>query len=236
MMRLRRLLPLAGLLLAASAIAGVAQPHFGRAADTTPQSKTITVTGNGTVTVVPDRASFGFSAETRADTAKNALARNADLANAIVAALKSAGIAAADIQTQQVSLSPQTNQDGTQVVGYTASTSVSVQTTIAKAGAIVDAAVGAGANGVSGPSLSRSDQDAQYRDALKQAVADAKEKAQALATAGGLSLGGVRTMVEGSNSMPIPFAVGKTADAAGVAIEPGTQEIDASVTVTYDAS
>src|SRR4051794_13483937 len=131
MMRLRWLLPLAGLLLAASAIAGVAQPRFGRAADT--QAKTITVTGNGKVTVAPDRASFGFSVETRADTAKNALARNADLANAIVAALKSAGVAPADLQTQQVSLNPQTNQDGTQVVGYTASTTVSAETTIAKA-------------------------------------------------------------------------------------------------------
>jgi uncharacterized protein len=235
MMRLRWILLLAALLLAASAIAGIAQPHFGRAADTTPPPKTITVTGNGKVTAVPDRASFGFSVDTRADTAKAALAKNADLAAAIVAALKSAGVAPADLQTQQVSLSPQTNQDGTQVVGYTASTTVSVNTTIPKAGAIVDAAVGAGANGVSGPSLSVSDQDAQYRDALKNAVADAKQKAQALASAAGLALGGVRTMVEGANATPIPFAAAKSADAAGVAIEPGTQEIDASVTVTYDA-
>lgn len=233
MMRLRWLLPLAALLLAASAIAGVAQPRLGRAADTNP--RTITVTGNGKVTVVPDRASFGFSVETRADTARAALARNADLAAAVVAALKGAGVSSDDLQTQQVSLSPQTNQDGTQVVGYTASTTVSVQTTIARAGAVVDAAVGAGANGVSGPSLSRSDQDAQYRDALKLAVADAKLKAEALATAGGLTLGGIRTMAEGANATPIPFAVGKAADASGVAIEPGTQEIDASVTVTYDA-
>jgi hypothetical protein len=235
MIRLRWLLPLAALLLAASAIAGVAQPHLGRAADTTP-ARAITVTGNGKVTVVPDQASFGFSADTRADTAKTALARNADLAATVVAALKAAGVASADIQTQQVMLSPQTNDDGTQVVGYTASTTVSVDTTIAKAGAIVDAAVGAGATGVSGPSLSRSDQDAQYRDALKQAVADAKQKAEALASAGGLTLGGVRAMVEGSGVTPIPFAAAKAADAASVPIEPGTQEIDATVTVTYDAS
>jgi uncharacterized protein YggE len=235
MRRLRWLLPLAALLLAASAIAGVAQPHLGRAADTTPAPRTITVTGNGKVTVVPDRAAFGFSAQTRADTAQAALAKNAALANAIVAALENAGIAAADIQTQQVSLDPQLNQSGTDVIGYNASTTVSVQTTIAKAGAIVDAAVGAGANGVSGPSLSRSDQDAQYREALKQAVADAKDKAQALAAAGGLNLGAVRAIVEGSGVVPVPLAMGKAADSAGVAIEPGTQDIDATVTVTYDA-
>ena len=233
MMRLRWLLSLAALLLAASAIAGVAQPRLGRAADA--QDKTVTVTGTGKVTVVPDQASFGFSVDTRADAARDALARNATLAAAVVAALKSAGVAADDIQTQQVSLSPQTNEDGTQVVGYTASTTVSVDTTIAKAGAVVDAAVGAGANGVSGPSLSRSDADAQYREALKRAVADAKEKAQALASAGGLTLGGVRTIVEGSGVTPMPMAAAKSDLSSGVAIEPGTQEIDATVTVTYDA-
>ena len=148
---------------------------------TPPTTKTITVTGNGSVTTVPDRAGFDFTVETQAATAKAALAQNADAAAAVIAALKNAGIDAADIQTSQVSLSPQTNQDGTEIVGYAASTTVSVKTTIAKAGSLVDAAVGAGADGVSGPNLSLSDQDAQYRAALKNAVADAHAKAQALA-------------------------------------------------------
>ena len=78
-------------------------------------------------------------------------------------------------------------QDGTTIIGYAASTTISAKTTIAKAGAVVDAAVEAGANGVSGPSLSRSDEDALYRDALKNAVADAKDKAEALAAAAGLT-------------------------------------------------
>ena len=100
----------------------------------------------------------------------------------------------------------------------------------------VDAAVNAGANGVSGPSLSRSDSDALYRDALKHAVADADEKAKALAAASGLTLGGVHVIVEGAQSSPpIPFAT-KDAAASATPIEPGTQEIGASVTVTYDAS
>ena len=149
--------------------------------------------------------------------------------------MKNAGVAAADIQTSQVSLSPQTNQDGTQIVGYTASNTVSVKTTIAKAGSLVDAAVSAGADGVSGPSLSLSDQDAHYRDALKNAVADAHAKAQALADAGGLTLGGVQTIVEGAAQSPVPVAQ-KAGTSAGVAIEPGTQTVDATVTVTYTAS
>jgi uncharacterized protein YggE len=235
MTRLRWILLLAGVLLLASAVAGVAQPHFGHAAGTA-AAKTITVTGNGSVTTVPDRAGFDFTVETRAATAKAALAQNAAAASAVAAALKNAGVADADIQTSQVSLSPQTNQDGTLIVGYTASNSVSVKTTIAKAGSIVDAAVGAGADSVSGPNLSISDQDAKYRDALKNAVAAAHAKAQALADAAGLTLGGVQTIIEGQAQLPpMPFA--QKADAsAGVPIQPGTQTVDATVTVTYTAS
>ena len=235
MLRLRSLLILAGALLVASAIAGVAQPRLGHAAGTaTP--KTITVTGDGSVTTVPDQAGFDFTVDSKAATAKAALAQNADAAAAVAAAVKNAGVDPADIQTSQVSLSPQTNQAGTDIVGFAASTTISVTTTIAKARPLVDAAVAAGADEVSGPSLSVSDQDAQYNDALKQAVGNAHEKAQALAAAGGLSLGGVQSIVEGSTgAVPLPFA--QKADAsAGVAIEPGTQTIDATVTVTYEAS
>lgn len=234
MMRLRYALLLAAVLLAASAIAGVAQPQLGRSAAATP-AKTITVNGHGTVTTVPDRASFSFTVDTRAQTAAGALGRNADAAAAVVAALKNAGVTPADIQTSQVYLSPQTSENGTSIIGYAASTSVAVKTTLGKAGSIVDAAVGAGADGVSGPSLSRSDEDALYRDALKNAVSDAGDKAKVLASAAGLTLGGAQTVVEGGAQTPIPFAAGAKADSS-VAIEPGTQTIEANVTVTFSAT
>jgi len=234
MKRYRWILPLAALLLAASAIAGVAQPRSSHAADT-PTKKTITVTGSGTVTTVPDRASFQFTVNTRGATAKAALAQNSTATAAVIAALKNAGVAAADLQTSQVSLSPQTNQDGTTIIGYLASSSVNAKTTIAKAGELVDTAVSAGADGVGGPMLSRSDSDALYRDALEDAVADAKQKAQALAAAAGLSLGDVQTIVEGSQQSPPIMYAQKLDAASSTPIEPGTQEIDATVTVTYNA-
>jgi uncharacterized protein len=235
MMRLRWILFLAGLLLVASAIAGVAQPHFGRSA-TTPSAagKTITVSGDGSVTAVPDRATFGFSIETRAKTASAALAQNSADATAVIAALKDAGITSANIQTNQVSLDPQTSPDGTTIVGYAASNSVTVRTALASAGKIVDAAVGAGANGVSGPSLDVSDQASLYRETLHKAVDNATLKAQALADAAGLSLGAAQSVTEGGSATPFP--VGDKMSAAGAPIEAGTQEIQASVTVTYAAS
>ena len=234
MMRLRWILFLAGLLLVASAIAGVAQPRFGHSATTAPAGKTITVTGDGSVTTVPDRATFNFSIETRAKTATAALTQNSNDAAAVIAALKAAGVSSANLQTSQVSLMPQSSQDGTTIVGYVASNGVTVRTPLANAGKVVDAAVGAGANGVSGPSLDVSDQDALYRDALHKAVDDAKLKAQSLADAAGLSLGGAVTITEGGSSAPMPVA--DKMSAVGTPIEAGTQEIQASVTVTYAAS
>ncbi len=236
-MNLRRTLLVAALVLAAAAVAGVAQPRLGHSATPIPavSGRTITVTGNGAATAVPDRASWSFSVDTRGATASAALSSNADAANAIVAALKGAGVAAADLQTTEVSLDPQTSQDGAKIIGYAASSSVSVTAAIGSSGALVDAAVKAGATGVSGPSLAVSDQDALYADALKSAIANADAKAKTIADATGVQLGDVQTVVEGSTSTPVAWgAAAVAAPAAGkVSVEPGTQEVDATVTVTY---
>src|SRR2546429_538564 len=116
--------------------------------------------------------------------------------------------------------------------GYPASGSIAVtKLGIAEAGSVVDAGVGAGANGVSGPSLSLSSQDALYDSALKAAVAQAKTKAQALADAAGRTLGGVVSIVEGGGQSPLPFAVGASAKGSQPS-QPGTEDLQATVTVT----
>ena len=152
----------------------------------------------------------------------------------MIAAVKGAGVDAADIQTAQVSLDPVMSSDGTSIVGFTASDTISVtKLSIAKAGGIVDAAVGAGATSVSGPSLTLSSQDALYNQALKAAVAQAKTKAQALADAAGETLGAIVTIDESGGSAPIPFAKSATDSTGGTPIEAGTQEVQATVTVTF---
>jgi uncharacterized protein YggE len=203
---------------------------------TTTSTDTVTVNGTGTVTAVPDQAEFDFTVQTKAATAAAALSRNGNDTKAVIAAVEAAGVAAANIQTEQVSLDPVQSNDGTSIVGYTASDTIDVtKLAIAKAGAVVDAAVGAGATDVSGPSLTLSSQDALYNQALKDAVAQAKTKAQALADAAGLNLGGVVTMVEGGGATPLPFAVG-AASSPNTPIQPGTQDVQATVTVTFALS
>jgi uncharacterized protein YggE len=235
MNRLRTILVLAGVLLVAAAIAGVAQPHLGRSA--TPSTGTeITVTGDGTVNATPDQASFDFGVTTQGTTAAEALSRNNSEARSIIDALKNAGIDASDIQTTQVSLWPQTSSNGNTIVGYQASNSVQVTASLVKSGALVDAAVGAGANNVDGPNLDTADKSSLYGEALKKAIADAKVKAQAIADGAGLTLGAVVKVQEGENSAPpVPMFAAEKA-AAAVPIEAGTQQIQASVTVTYSAS
>ena len=231
-----RMLIAAAFVLAVAALVGVAQPQQARGQEADGPDRSITASGLGSVTTVPDRAHFSFGVQAHSRTASQALeAADAQLGR-VVAALRSAGIAQADIQTEQISLSPRTSEDGVQIVGYMAVSSVSVRVrNLDRAGPVVDAAVGAGANQVYGPSLTRSDQEAVYRSALKAAYADARAKAQALAEAAGVTLAAMTSTVEGGASAPMPLAAGRAEDAKAT-IEPGTQEIQASVSVTFAVS
>ena len=229
---MRRLFPLvllAAAVLAVAAFAGIGRPETARGDVTSPD--TVSTVGHGVVTVAPDEATVTADVHTQAASASAALAQNAKLMNAAVAALKAAG--GSDLQTQQVSLFPQTSPDG-QVTAYAADNSVSAKTKIAGAGALIDAAVAAGANTVSGPTLSVSDSDARYRDALGKAVADARLKAEALAKAGGFGVGPVSVVSEQSSNGPTPvFAAAGASAKDSTPVEPGTQDITADVSVTF---
>jgi uncharacterized protein YggE len=229
---MRRLLPLvliAAALLVVAALVGIGRPEAARGEVATPD--TVTTLGHGVITIAPDEATVTAGVHTQAASASAALAENAKLMNAAIAALKAAG--GEKLQTQQVSLYPQTDPQG-QVTAYVADNSVSASTKIAGAGALIDAAVGAGANTVSGPSLSVSDRDARYRDALGKAVEDARLKAEALAKAGGFGVGPVSSVTEqAGNGPPQVFQAAGAVAKDSTPIEPGTQDVTADVSVTF---
>ncbi len=198
-------------------------------------SRTVTVSGDGKATSVPDEADFSFGVMNQAKSASEASTATSEDISRIIAAVKNAGVAEADIQTAQVSLYPTTAPNGSTVTGYTASNTVSVKVhTIANAGAVLDAATNAGANQVNGPTLVSSKQNEVYATALAAAYADAKARAQAIAVASGRSLGAIRAASEQSSSGPVAFSAAKAADSAATPIEAGTTEIDAQVSVTFD--
>jgi uncharacterized protein YggE len=233
-----KLFRLAVLVSAAAAIvvfAGVGLPE--RASTATPASRSITVTGTGAVSAVPNQSVFTFGVSTQGATAAEAMAADAERMQKLLDALRGAGIGSSALQTTSVSLSPRMSDNGDTVLGYDASNSVTVTIpSISKAGAIVDVAVGAGANQVDGPNLSVADQSALYGKALAAAVADARSKAQALAAASGLHVGTVTSVSEQSATpVPLGYDVARAA-AFKTPIEAGTQQITATVTVTFDAA
>jgi uncharacterized protein len=230
---MKRMLIVAALLLGAAAVAGVARPEGSHAAGSTEAvPRTITVTGTGTATSTPTRATLSFGVQTQAPTAKAALAQNSAEMRRVIAALQSAG--AKDIQTQTVSLSAVfgDNQD---LQGYTADNTVSATVTYTAAGATIDAAVEAGANQVYGPSPLADDLDTLYKKALAEAVANAREHADALAVAAGAKVGQVTSINEGG-AAPVPLTFDKAAASATTPVVPGPQETTASVVVTFALS
>ena len=225
------LLVAAGLTVVALAGA-VGLPDLAGAQDAAETADSVTVSGVGTVDAVPNEAKMSFGAETRAATAKAAVAGNADAMRKILNALRQAG--GRELATQWVSVYPYTDETGN-VNGYAASNSVSAVSDVDDAPALIDAATEAGANQISGPGLSSSNAEALYRQALAKAIDDARLNAAALAKAAGRSLGPITTMVEGGASSgpePLYRAEAQAADSS-TPIVPGEQETAATVSVTF---
>jgi uncharacterized protein YggE len=228
---MKRIAVVLGLVAVAATVVAVARPGGARAVDPPATADSVSVSGEGVVLAVPDRAEISAGVETRAQTAKAALQANATAMQDVLRALRAGG--GTDVTTQTVSLSTSFGEQGTPN-GFVASNIASATVAFGRAGALIDAAVAAGANTVYGPSPSRSDADALYRQALAKAVADAKQRAQALAEAAGRSLGRVTAVSEaGAAPMPI-FAREKAAPDASTPVESGPQETTASVNVTYE--
>ena len=161
---MKRIALVAGLLLTAVALAGVLRPEGAAAVEAPDGVDTVTVSGTGVVTAVPDRAQISAGVESRAPTARAALAANATAMRKVLDALRASG--GKELTTQTVSLSTAFDQNG-KPDGFVASNIASAETSLAGAGALIDAAVAAGANTVNGPSLSRSDAEDLYRQALE---------------------------------------------------------------------
>lgn len=231
-MKTRLLLSAAPLVLALT-VAAATLPGSASSAAADPGG--ITVIGTASVESVPDRAELSFGVESQGASAKAALAANAAEMRKVIAAVKAAG--GTGVKTQSVSLSARYNEKN-EVQGFSAANTVSATINdVARAGALIDAAVAAGANQVYGPSLSSGDVTALYRKALAVAVANARASAQVLAAAANVSLGRVTAIVEaGGAPSPLPYAASKAQDLASTPVEPGTQQTTATVSVTFSVS
>ena len=197
----------------------------------------ITVTGTETVEIAPDVAEWSFGVHSRGATARSALSASSTRVRRVVAALRAAGVARADIRTEYVSVYPDVREGG-DVVGYFANNTAHVVVrNVGRSGAVIDAAVRAGANEVSGPNMTRSNHEQLYEQALEAAYDRARAKAASLARKLGVSLGAPTAVVEGGGGGPEPVYGERAAALANdVSIEPGKTEIAATITVTFALS
>lgn len=205
----------------------------------------LTVSGSGQARVAPDEATVRLGVLAQAPTAREAQDRVNRTANAILEAVRKAGIPAERIQTSGLSLGPQYAQgrnesQGPRITGYQASNTVSILVQdLAKVGPVIDAGLAAGANNLDGVEFGLRDDAAARAAALTDAVAEARGKAEALAKALKVRLLEIVEVAEGgvSVSPPPPVFRGRIAMAAeamaATPVSSGEVGVEASVTVRW---
>jgi hypothetical protein len=205
-------------------------------------AETISVSGVGRTSVVPDRASFTVGVQSMATTVPAAVQDNNTRVAAIVAAMRKLGAGDREIRTSQISIYPQQtheNNRAPRIVGYQVSNTITViRDSPAEVGRFLQAAVDAGANTVSGVSFSVSD-PARGRDAaLQAAFADARAKADTLARAAGRAVGRALSITEGTAVTPPPYPMARAAmmeaSKVDMPVEPGAEELTFTVSVVFE--
>ncbi len=206
------------------------------------QQSGITVAGEGKATGKPDVAMVTLGVSRLADSvdaARNGAAASLD---AMIKSMTDNGIAKDDIQTVQFNISPEYDySNGKQkLTGFRVTNVVSAKIRdIGKTTKVVDDAVTAGGNDVQVQNISFTIDDPEdlKKQAREAAVADAKAKAQTLASATGVAVGEPISISESSAVSPIPYAAelrGVAGDTApATPIEPGTQDVTVNVTITW---
>ncbi len=204
--------------------------------------RTIEVDGSGETRTSPDTADLDLAIETRAKTAEGAAGSNAAMAAKVIDALKSKLGDKGKITTGGYSLNPEYDQRATsetpKIVGYTAQNSVTVHTgALDLAGALIDAAIAAGANRVNSLNFSVKDDTKARGEAIAIATRDARAQAEALAAALDVKLGKVLKATTISEQRPVPIRMNRAmAMSASVAtpVEPGDVTVPATVSLIFE--
>jgi len=202
-------------------------------------TKTIQVTGTGTVSASPDQAILYLAVQTQAATATQATSENAEAMANVIATLTTAGIDKNSIQTVSYTLTPTYSSPANQsvpptIIGYIAVNSIQVTVNdLGSIGKILDQAISAGANEVQGVSftLSSSTLATIQKQALQAALTDADGQAKALATTLGVTIVGPISVTPGYEFQPTNYS--RFAATPQTPIESGTLQVTATVQVTY---
>lgn len=209
--------------------------------------------GEGEATAIPDSATVSLGITTQATNVADAQNKANQTADKIIGNIKKLGVSEKDIKTTNYSVNPNYGQGeiqpmmypirngGNNITGYTVTQNLEVEVKpIEKVNKVVDTATAAGANLVGGINFTFSDEmlEKLENQARKEAVANAKKKAQSLANASGLRLGKIVNVIENSNFPRImPMAAGaleKTDQNVPTNITPGENSVIINVIIYYE--
>ena len=207
---------------------------------TTP--RTLTVSGNGSVYLTPDIAYIYIGVNTDDADIAQAVSRNNAQAQALVEALKNAGVATTDIQTSNFSV--YSNQKAVDPLsglptGYTYTVDNTVYVTVrdtSKLGVLLNTAVGAGANNINSITFDVADKTAAQAQARQKAMDDAAALAGELAQTAKVSLGAIQTITYSDNTSSPYYGMGggwPSSPNSSVPIQAGQMQVSVSVSVTY---
>jgi uncharacterized protein YggE len=211
------------------------------------QPPVIVVNGSSNVLVVPDEATVRIGIVRQANSAQVAQQQANAAAQEILAAVTRVGVPAAQIQTSRLTLTPiyaprrPDSSEAPRIVAYNAQNVVSIRLdNLTIVGPVIDAGLGAGANQLEGVQFGLRNQLPSREKALKEAVTEARRKAEAIASSLNVTLAGVLEVIEGGVSFAPKMDYGGVmmaqAREVGAPVSPGELEVQASVTVRYQIS
>lgn len=238
------------LALSMTSLVPLASPAFvtpAAAAEDAAKVATISVSAEGTASAVPDMAVINLTVLREAETAREALNANTAAMNEVLAALKEDGIEDRDIQTSNFSIQPRwvypKSEDGSQtptISGYQVTNGLTVRIRdLERLGDILDASVSLGVNQGGQIAFTNDTPDETISAARKNAVTNARKKAEEMAEAAGVKLGRITSMSEQSYSNPpMPMArmdmMKVQAESAPVPVAAGENQYSVSVQMTFE--
>ncbi len=204
------------------------------------KTPTISVSGEGKVVAKPDIAEVSFSVVTQGNNPAEVQRSNDEKMTRVVEFLKSQGVKEDDIRTTGYNLYPQYDYDKEgrrppEIIGYSLTQTVAVKVRdLSVVGKIVGGVTEKGANQINSIGFSIDNPDSLKEKAREEAIKEARERAEVIASQLGARLGKVVSFSESPIAIPMPFGVGGfEGRGGGSPIEAGTEEITVTVSVTY---
>lgn len=202
---------------------------------------TVTVRGEGIIRAVPDEVTVNVRVEHTGENTKQLKSQNDAVVKQILQYVKKAGVPDKDVSTLYMNLTR--NYDyNTKTYVFAANQSLSIKLRdLSKYEQLMNGLMDTGMNRIEGISFSSSQKDALESEARKQAIRNAKMKADEYASVLNQTVGKAVSISEfgdGGEPRPVLYKMAAMSDSAGydegATIAPGEMEIRTTVNVVFE--